>query len=263
VRKKYTLPILNLLAYMGTLVVNGLANALPLNGVTTGELSDKYENLFVPAGLTFSIWGVIYVLLGIYVVYQFVAARRESGSPLFVQLIGIWFFASCLANMGWIFAWHYEMLPLSLIAMLALLACLILAYVRLEVGHAGASQGERNFVHVPFSVYLGWITVATIANVTALLVSLGWNGFGIADQWWAVALIAIGVVLAIVALATRHDIFYALVIVWALAGIALKRYLTTDPAGQPVLIAALAGIAILTVGILVPVLRRRVYGPPV
>jgi len=263
VRKKYTLPILNLLAYLGMLVVNGLANVLPLNGVTTGDLSDKYANLFVPAGITFSIWGVIYVLLGIFVVYQFVVVRREGGSPLFVQLIGIWFVATCLANMGWIFAWHYEMLLLSLIVMLLLLAGLVLAYVRLEVGHAGASQGERNFVHVPFSVYLGWITVATIANVTTLLVSVGWNGFGIADQWWAVALIVVGVVLAISAVATRHDIFYALVIDWALFGIALKRYLAADPGSQPVLIAAVAGIAVVTIGIVIPILRSRVYGPPV
>lgn len=262
-RKKYTLPILNLLAYISTLVVNWLANALPLNGVTTGDLSDKYENLFVPAGITFSIWGVIYVLLGIFVVYQFVSVRREGGSPLFVQLIGVWFLASCLANMGWIFAWHYEMIPLSLVVMVLLLASLILAYVRLEVGHVGASQGERNFVHVSFSVYLGWITIATIANVTTLLVSIGWDGFGIADKWWAVMVIAVGVVIAIAAIATRHDIFYALVVDWALAGIALKRYLVADPSERPVLIAAVAGIAVVTVGILIPILRRRVYGPPV
>jgi hypothetical protein len=263
VRKKYTLPILNLIAYIGTLVVNGLANALPLNGVTTGDLSDKYENLFVPAGITFSIWGLIYVLLGIFVVYQFVAVRRNGGAPLFVQLIGIWFLASCLANMGWIFAWHYEILPLSLFVMLLLLASLIFAYVHLEVGHAGASQEERYFVHLPFSVYLGWITIATIANVTTLLVSIGWDGFGIAGQWWAVVLIAAGVILAIAALVTRNDIFYALVVDWALVGIALKRYVVADPAAQPVLIAALAGIVVVTVGVLIPILRRRVYGPPV
>ena len=247
-----------LAAYVVMVGVNYLATALPLGGRDTGQISDNYPNLFAPAGYTFSIWGLIYGLLAVYVFYQW-----KHGDDELVRRVNRLFVVNALLNASWIFAWHYDMLPLSLIAMLALLACLILAYVRLEVGHAGASQGERNFVHLPFSVYLGWITVATIANVTALLVSRGWNGFGIADQSWAVALIAIGVVLAIVALATRHDIFYALVIVWALAGIALKRYLTTDPAGQPVLIAALAGIAILTVGILVPVLRRRVYGPPV
>jgi len=263
VRKKYTLPILNLLAYLGTLVANWLANALPLNGVTTGAASDAYPNLFVPAGITFSIWGVIYVLLGIFVVYQFIVVRRDGGSPLFVQLIGIWFVASCLANIGWLFAWHYQMLPLSLLAMLLLLASLIVAYVRLEVGHVGASQGERNYVHVPFSVYLGWITVATIANVTVLLVSIGWDGFGLADGWWAVIMIAAGVVLAIVAIVTRHDIFYALVVDWALVGIALKRYLEADAEGRVVMIAALAGIGIVTIGVLIPILRRRIYGPPV
>jgi len=263
VRKKYTLPILNLLAYLGTITANALANALPLNGVTTGGLSDKYPNLFVPAGITFSIWGVIYVLLGIFVVYQFIVVKREGGSPLFVQLIGIWFVTSCLANVGWLLAWHYEMLALSLVVMVLLLVSLIFAYVRLEVGHVGASQGERSFVHAPFSVYLGWITVATIANVTTLLVSVGWDGFGFADKWWAVLMIVAAVVLAIVAIVTRNDIFYALVIDWALVGIALKRYLVADVEGRAVLIAALAGIGIVTIGVLVPILRRRVYGPPV
>ena len=261
-RNKYVLPILNLIAFIGTIVVNALANALPINGVTTGGLSDKYPNLFVPSGITFSIWGVIYVLLGIFVVYQFTASRGRSSTPLFVQQIGLWFVVSCLANIGWIFAWHYEIIPLSLLLMLLLLASLIKAYLRLGVGEATDSQDERYLVHLPFSVYLGWITVATIANVTTLLVSIGWDGFGVAEQWWAVAVIGAAIFIAILVLATRRDIFFALVVDWALFGIVLKRYAASDPASQPVLIGALVGMLIVTLGVVALVLKKRVYGPP-
>jgi hypothetical protein len=260
-RKSYVLPVLNLIGFLGVIVVNFLAVALPINGMTTGALSDKYENLFVPAGLTFSIWGVIYLLLGLFVVYQWVVTLRQSATPLFAGEVGIWFFVSCLANMGWIFAWHYELLPLSLVLMLLLLGSLLAVYLRLGVGVSGVSQGERYSVHLPFSVYLGWITIATIANVTALLVSIGWDGFGFAEQYWAVALIAVGIVLALAMLLTRRDIYFALVVDWALLGIMLKRLAVANPAAHSVLVAAIVGLLLVSLAIGIQIIRNRVYGP--
>src|SRR4030065_2616599 len=134
------LSILNLLGFLGTVVVNALANILPINDITTGELSDLYPNLFVPAGLTFSIWGLIYLLLAIFVVYHLVSvSRKASEAPAFSQKIGILFFISCLANIGWIFAWHYEMLPFSLFFMLIIFVCLLAIYLRLNIGKSSAA----------------------------------------------------------------------------------------------------------------------------
>jgi len=259
-RSVLVLSILNLLGFLGTIVVNALANILPINGVTTGELSDFYPNLFTPAALTFSIWGLIYVLLGIFVVYQLLpSVRRDPQKADFIQRIGPFFFISCLANMGWIFAWHYQNMALSLVLMLVLLSSLLTVYLRLNVGTTEATKPRRYLVHLPFSVYLGWITIATIANVTAALVHLNWGAFGLGQQFWAVAVIIVGIAIALSVLFTRKDIYYCLVVDWALLGILLKRLSDATVPDQRVVVATIAGLAIITVGIVVQAARREVY----
>ena len=254
-----TLSILNLIGFLGTIVVNGLANALPLNNQTTGELSDKYPNLFVPAGLTFSIWGVIYILLAIFVIYGLVISiKNNTQKTAFIENIGILFFISSLANIGWIFAWHYEILPLSLVLMLVILGSLITIYLRLRIGKSDSTLSERYLVHLPFSVYLGWITIATIANVTAVLVDINWNTFGLGEQFWTVAVIIVGIAIALSILLTRKDIFYCLVVDWALLGILLKRLADPTPV-QSVIIISIIGMALISVGIIAQIVRKRVY----
>ncbi len=254
------LSILNLIGFLGVVVVNGLANALPLNNKTTGELSDQYPNLFVPAGVTFSIWGLIYILLAIFVIYSMaVTIRAETGKSAFLEKTGGWFFISCIANIGWIFAWHYELLPLSLVFMLILLGSLIAIYLRLSIGKARATQTEKYLVHLPFSIYLGWITIATIANITALLVKINWAVFGLGDQFWAVVVIAVGIAIALAVLFTRQDIFYSLVVDWALLGILIKRMAIDTMPAQGVITIAIIGIALVTVGIAFQIIRRAVY----
>jgi len=252
--------ILNVLGFLGVVIVNALAVTLPINNKTTGELSDQYPNLFVPAGLTFAIWGLIYVLLGIFAIYPLVPrVRKDPQKTEFVQRIGPWFFMSCLANIGWIFAWHYQILTLSLAFMLILLGCLLAVYLRLKVGKSEATKAERYFAHLPFSVYLGWITIATIANVTALLVDINWNTLGLGQQFWAVAVIIVGIVIALSVLFTRKDIFYCLVVDWAILGILLKRLSDTTMADQSVVIVTIAGLAIITVGVIAQLVRKKVY----
>jgi len=254
------LSILNLIGFLGTVIVNGLANALPINNKTTGELSDQYPNLFVPAGLTFSIWGVIYVLLAIFVIYGLIVAiRKDTQKSSFIGNIGILFFISCLANIGWIFAWHYEILPLSLVLMLLLLGSLITIYLRLRIGKSDSTQIEKYLVHLPFSVYLGWITIATIANVTALLVDVNWNTFGLGEQFWAVAVIIVGIAIALSILFTRKDIFYCLVVDWALLGILLKRIAVETTPDQSVIVITIVGMVLVTVGIIIQIIRRKIY----
>jgi hypothetical protein len=249
-----------LLGFVGTVVVNALANILPINDMTTGELSDRYPNLFVPAGLTFAIWGLIYVLLAIFVIYQLIpSVRRDAQKIDFVQKIGLLFFISCIANIGWIFAWHYKIVPLSVVLMLILLGCLIAIYLRLNIGKPEATKGEKYLVHLPFSVYLGWITIATIANVTALLVDINWNTWGLGEQFWAVAVIIVGIAIALSVLFTRKDIYYCLVVDWALLGILLKRLSVTTVPDQSVVVVTIVGLVLITGGVIAQLIRKKVY----
>ncbi|MFC1914992.1 hypothetical protein ACFLWK_01935 [Chloroflexota bacterium] len=257
--KTRLLAILNLIGFLGTIVVNGLSNALPLNGKTAGELSDQYPNLFVPAGLTFSIWGVIYILLAIFVVYGLIAAaKKDTRKSLFIENIGVLFFISCLTNMGWIFAWHYEIVPLSVVIMLILLATLITIYLRLRIGRSDSPNSEKYLVHLPFSIYLGWITMATIANITALLVYANWNAFGLGEPFWAIVVITVGIGITLSVLFKRKDIFYCLVVDWSLLGILLKRLADSTPV-QSVIITTIVGLMIITAGVIIQLVRRRVY----
>ena len=259
-RSLIVLSILNIIGFLGTIVVNGLANALPINNLTTGELSDKYPNLFVPAALTFSIWGVIYILLAIFVIYQAVLAFGKNGQDsTFSHKIGVLFFISSIANMGWIFAWHYEILPLSVVLMLLLLGTLIAIYLRLNIGRSDAANREKYLVHLPFSVYLGWITIATIANITALLVSLNWNTLGLGEQFWTVAVIVVGIAIALAVLIRRRDAFYCLVIDWALLGILLKRSAASANQESSIIVVVIAGMVLITLGIVVQAVRRKIY----
>lgn len=212
--------IVNLIAVIATLVVNGLANTLPLNGQTTGEISDRFDVYFVPAGYVFSIWGVIYVGLVAFAIYQILPTQREN--PL-LRRIGYLPALGGLANSLWIFLWHYERFVLTLLPMLGLLAVLIATYLLLGIGHTRFSTAERWCVAIPTSIYLGWITVATVANVTAVLEYLNWNGWGITPEVWAVIMLAVGLIIASAVSITRGDIAYMLVIVWAFAGIAVKH----------------------------------------
>lgn len=218
--QKLTRQILVVLALVGVIVMNGLANALPLNGLQTGEISDRFAIYFVPAGYVFSIWGLIYLALIGYAVFQALPAQRENSR---LQAIGYWFVLSCIANVVWLFLWHYEQFTWTLVAMLALLGCLIVIYLRLDVGRSRASLSERWLVEAPFSIYLGWITVATVANITQLLFYLGWSGWGLSPEIWFVLVLAAVLVIAGLMAYTRQDIAYLLVLVWALVGIALKH----------------------------------------
>jgi len=257
---RVSVAIVNIVGFVAVVVVNALATTIPLGGMTTGALSDLYPNLFVPAGLTFSIWGVIYLLLGIFVVYSLIfSARKAEPSNSFIEKVGVLFAVTCAANIGWIFSWQYRVLPLSLICMVILLLSLIIIYNRLNIGRSRAASSEKYLVHLPMSIYLGWISIATIANVTALLVYYKWNRFGIDEQIWTVIMIAIGILLGVVALFYKRDIFYALIVDWAVLGILLKRMASDPSRTQGVIIASIVGICILTLGVIVQIARRKAY----
>jgi hypothetical protein len=236
----------NVLAVVATIVINGLANALPLNGLTTGEISDRFQVYFVPAGYVFSIWGVIYLALIGFAVYQLLPAQREN--PRLAR-VGYLFAASCVANIAWLFLWHYEQFELTLVAMVALLILLIAIYLHLGIGRT-APAAERWLVHVPFSIYLGWITVATVANVTSLLDYLNWGGWGISPQVWAVIMLVVAGAIAAGVSFTRGDVAYMLVILWAFAGIGVKQGDTAVVGGAAWVMTALMGLVLVAGAVL-------------
>ena len=256
-KKNFVIKVCTAAAYVAMVVVNYLANALPIGGVTTGEASDAYTNLFTPAGITFSIWGLIYLLLFGYTLYQ-LGFWQKDRSPEKVSLlakINSYFLITSLANIAWIFAWHYGVIWLSVLIMIALLIFLI--KIADVVNKGKYSISDTIFVRLPFSIYFGWITVATIANVTATLVNYGWNGFGLSEQFWAVLVIAVGIIIAVSVLFSRNDIFYCLVVDWAILGILLKRLGDTSTPALSIIITTIVGIALITIGIMVQLIRRK------
>jgi hypothetical protein len=243
----------NIIAFITMVLVNGLAGSTTLlGGKNTAEISYANPTLITPAGYVFSIWGVIYVLLGIYVIFQALPREKEKE---YHGKIGWLFVLSSLFNIIWLFLWQFEYLSLSVILMLMLLASLILTYLRLDIGKSEVEIREKLTIHLPFSTYLGWITIASIANVSVALVSLDWNGFGISHETWATLIIIIALLISTIVSVTRKDIAYGLVIIWAFVGIA---------AGQSgnhniVLLAQVSAIVVLIaliLSILIAKLRR-------
>jgi benzodiazapine receptor len=239
---------MNIVAFAFTVIVNGLAGGTTiLGGRLTSEISDANPTLITPAGYVFSIWGIIYVLLGIFVVYQ--ALPSQAGKDYHAKISWL-FVLSSLLNVVWLFLWQFEYLSLSVAVMFLLLATLIAIYLRLNIGKSKVALPEKLVVHVPFSVYLGWITIASIANVSVALVSMNWDGFGISQETWAILIIAIALLITLLVIATRKDVAYGLVIIWALLGIAVKQsgnqniVMTTEIGAVIILIALALSIAV-------------------
>ncbi|MBL7851990.1 MAG: hypothetical protein JNN04_13900 [Cyclobacteriaceae bacterium] len=220
---------LNLVFFAGVLTMNYLANALPINGKNTGELSDQYPNLFVPAGLTFSIWGIIYLLLVALVVSLLFRSREKTEAS-----VGWWLILNFTFNATWILAWHYEYLELSLLIMLGLLVSL----ARINQSLSGS---DDLLARLTFGVYFGWICIATIANVTTLLVDYSWHGAPLPEWVWAVVLILIGAGVVMWIIRKVNNAFLALAVCWAFLGIILKRN------GDYPAIAVVAGIGVVLV----------------
>lgn len=211
--------ILNIAALVVTLILNALATSLPLGGRTTAEISDSFNILFVPAGYVFSIWGLIYLALIGFAVFQALPAQQNNRA---VRATGWWFVATCVANSLWILLWQYGYYPFTLVMMAMLLVSLIVIYRRLtRLGNL--NMAARWLVNFPFSLYLGWITVATVANASAVLVDAGWDGRPLSPVIWTVVMIAVATVLSLLISYRHRDLTYSSVIVWALIGILVKQ----------------------------------------
>jgi hypothetical protein len=239
------LAILNILLFAGMITMNALANILPINGLNTGELSAFYPNLFVPAGLTFSIWGLIYILLFIYVIYALVTAIKGNNGTLCIKT-QLAFALTCILNAVWILFWHYKLIVWAELIMLALLAALI--YLFLKTSKFDTKGVLKTLaISAPINIYLGWITVATIANTAALLVAKNWGAWGISENIWTITMILIATAITVIMLFKKQKICYALVIIWAFIGIYIKR------AGADILYKDIIFTLSLSLGILIVV----------
>ena len=212
--------ISNLVSVIIALTVNILASALPLNGQNTGEISDRFQVYFVPAGYVFAIWFFIYVGWIAFTIFQFRTDQKESPR---LQRLGYLFAISGIVNAIWLFTWHYNVFGWSVLVMLTLLGLLVASYLRLDVNRVSVSRAERWSVDIPFSVYLGWITVATVANITDWLYLVEWSGFGISAPVWAIIMIVVASVVGLLITLTRKDAAYVFVLVWSFIGIAVKQ----------------------------------------
>lgn len=220
--KSRILIILNIVSFIGTLIVNTLANTLPINGKNTGELSAQYPNEFVPAGYTFSIWLVIYLALTGFVIYQAGGWGNEAKKRM-LEKLGLLFVFTNILNMGWILLWHYEQVAASVVVMLLFLITLIIIHLRFDIPKRTTTTADKVWFQIPFSIYLGWIMIATIANITALLVDQKWQGGPLSEQTWAIIMISIAALLCILILWKRSNYVIPMVAIWAIAGIIVKQ----------------------------------------
>lgn len=239
------------------IIVNSLSNILPINGKTAGEISDMYPNLFVPVGFTFSIWGVIYLFLLMYTIYQTgIFTKHSDGELEKVKGIAWFYILTCIANIGWILCWHYGLVLLSVVVMLVLLITLIIIYQKIRTEKASTWK-EKLFILSPFSLYLGWITVATIANITAFLVSIRWNGWGISHEIWTSIVILVAIGITLLNQKKFNDVLYSLVIIWSLVGILIKHVTVYNSQYYLVIGVVCVGLAAILFGTLFIFMRNN------
>ena len=232
--------------FLATVTVNSYANISVIGTMSVGEISDSFQNFFTPAGYVFSVWGVIYLSLLGFSIYQALPSQREK--PL-MRRIGWLFILTNIFNGTWIFAWQFLLFPLSWVIIVGLLITLLLIYRQLDAERGRVGVAQKLLVHVPFSLYTAWVTVATIANTTILLQDLGFNGGPIAPQIWSAVIIVVGATIAGYVIYTRRDIAFTGVIVWAYAGI-VNNYLSTEIVAYTAGAMAAAVVVVLIAGLI-------------
>mgnify|MGYP000730532673 CR=1 FL=1 len=236
-----SLTVISTVAFIFALVMNFLANYLPLNGVTTAEVSDRYYSIFTPAGFTFIIWGVIYISLGLFLFFIIKGVIGDKKRPKkIISTIGWYFAASSLFNGIWIATWHYQLILLSLIVITGLLVSLSLLYFKLK-----NSDARPGSYLLPFSIYLGWATVATIANLVTLEVSVNWNRFGLSPEAWLTVLLLVVLAVSAYFVLGQKDTSYGTVIVWALTGITVARWGEFGGSSYPAIAAIVAAALVV------------------
>ncbi|WP_299820610.1 hypothetical protein [uncultured Pontibacter sp.] len=247
-----TLAILNTLFFLLHFVPSQLTQFEVFNSQTIGDVSDKYPALFTPAGITFSIWGVIYLGLSIFCIYHLMKAYKEPAeheANAELQRLGYLFMVNNLATGLWTIAWVNEWLLISVVLILTQLVTLLAMHLRLGIFNANRSAASRWFTQVPLSLYFGWIIIATVANISSALVGLGRNGFGMSEGLWTTIMIIAATLIVVFVLFTRSNPFVGLVGVWALYGIILKHRDINVEASSQIITTAWIGLAVVSLAV--------------
>lgn len=253
------LAILNLVTLLIHISIS-YASQLDLFGKNdVGEISDKYPSVFTPAGITFSIWGLIYLSLMAFAVYHLLCAvnkQPEHEANRNLRKIGTVFIVNNLATAAWVIAWTNELLWVSVVLILIQLITLIIIHHRLQIHKAEASQTSKLLTQFPLSIYLGWISIATIANISTYLTSINWNGWNVSAINWTLTMIAIAVLITIWVLNRKRNVAFGLVVIWALYGISLKRTEVDADAFQPIIILCYGGMAVVGLACVFSLIRN-------
>lgn len=251
--KTTTLRLINTLAFIATVAVNALANLLPIGYGNTGEISARYRDLFTPAPLTFGIWGVIYLMMLGFILYQWGLFGQRITAENDVDTVGLAFAFSCAMNIGWIFAWHYDIQWLALLAIIGLLVTLWITIARLSNNER---RGLARFVtDTGFDLYFGWICAAVLANVCVFLVSIGISASGTAQELRTIGMLALGTLIGAGLSASEGRRAATGSVMWAFTGI-LIRHIGREgfAAGYPaVIVTAALGLAVM----LITLVRER------
>lgn len=227
----------NIAAFIFVIVVNALSNVLPFNDQSQTEIAAKYPSLFTPAGFTFSIWGVIYLALFVFVVYQALPAQRENAS---IARLGVPFKINCASNALWLVVWHYDQIVLALLIMLVILGTLVVIYRSLLAEVPRMTFLQRAVLFLPFSLYTSWISVATIANASIIQTASGWDDVGLTAVNWTLVKLAVAGAIGVTVVLRLRDPVFVLVTAWAAYGIAARQVATPAVAGAATMLAMLA-----------------------
>lgn len=253
------LSILNLIALLLHIAMSGAVQMKLLNDKDVAEVSNLFPTLFTPAGFTFSIWGVIYLALIIMCIYHVVVSFKQDklhADNQAVSKMGGWFILNNVATAAWLYVWTHLQIALAEVMIVIQLLSLVLIHIRLDIHAASQPLANKLFTQIPLSIYLGWISIATIANTAVYLTSLKWDGWGLAADAWTLIMIVIAVILSFAMIFLRHNVFFALVVVWALAGIFFRQHQTYYPLVDT---TALISFALIIGAILIRVFR---FGTP-
>lgn len=237
---------INTIAFAVMILVNALANVIPIGGRTTGEVSQAYPNLFTPAPITFAIWGVIYLMLAGFILYQWGLFDHDGlNSEMLRGDVGLLFAISCLFNTAWILCWHLNAIGLSVLCIMALLVTLIL--IERRITPVEGNPFQKVMAKSGFDVYFGWIIAATIANISVWLTSIGWNGWGISAGIWTIAMLVIGAGIGVAVVIIGHNPLAGISMGWAYTGIVIRHVSASGYAGSHPLVIAAAVIGIVAI----------------
>lgn len=231
--------IIQVISLVFTLVVNFLAYSLPLNEMTTGEISDQFPIYFVPAGYVFSIWGLVYLAMIVFTIFSL--TPKGLADPRIDAITG-WLIAASLFNISWIFLWHYLQFIWTLIPIFGLLVSLSVIYEKLKIGIEPRSFKETMLVSVPFGIYLGWITVAVVANVSQVLYLVGWSGAPLSAPSWAAIMLGVASVVGVLMIFRRNEVAFPAVLIWSFIGIWVRH-------GDSLLVSITAMVLAMVLGI--------------